>query len=465
LPREAVLYDAEVWFTGSDGITKVVAPKALKSAIATLRGIGDAESLGSLLPYIFDLHGPGTRREVIRNPAAAGSRSRRKSSGVYYTPGDVARFMVGSALDRWGITDLPRTLDPACGTGVFLREVFRQLIRAGYGPLRVLGSLFGVDISATAIDSCAFVLTHDVLATGCDRSPAEVWGTIRSQLTVGDSLTTPQVRTSLPFGDDLRRTVLPHEKFDIVIANPPYAQLGTSFPQAAGRFDTLTTAASPGTNRFIPFMELMWKVTADDGIACMVVPLSLASNSQAPFVQLRRCMERVAGQWSFLFFDRTPDALFGDDVKQRTAIALLDKARAKGVRTSPVHRWTSRNRPSIFSWDRVIPVIQPIDGFIPKLGCEWEAEAYRVLQAATSRFGDEWVTVTRTTIGDAPADPSAVLVAGTAYNWLSIIRDARPAQTALSVPSTSPMLRIQRSNGTAADVVYGSLCSRLAYWL
>jgi len=465
LPPEADLYDAEVWFTGSDAITKDVTPMALTAAAATLKGTGDAESLGSVLPYVFDLNGPGTRREVIRNPAAAGSRSRRKSGGVYYTPGDVAQFMVESALGRWGTSGLPRTLDPACGTGVFLREMFRQLVRAGYGHLQVLMSLFGVDISATAIDSCAFVLTHDALAAGCNRSPAEVWGTIRSQLTVGDSLTIPKVRASLPFGDDPHRTALPYENFDIVIANPPYAQLGSSLSEAAGRFETLATAASPGTDRFVPFMELMWEATAPNGIACMVIPLSVAYNSQAPFMQLRRCIDRVAGQWSFLFFDRTPDALFGDDVKQRTAIALLDKARPKGVRTSPVNRWTSRNRTSIFSWDRVIPVTSPIDDFIPKLGRAWEAEAYRMLQATTSRFADEWATVSRTAIGDAPGDPSAVLVAGTAYNWLTVVRDARPAQTALSAPSMSPMLRIQLADSTAADFAYGVLCSRLTYWL
>lgn len=465
LSPRAGLRDAEVWFTGSDAITKLVTPKALSAAVATLQGTGDAESLGRVLPYVFDLHGPGTRREVIRNPAEEGARSRRKSVGVFYTPGDVARFMVESALGRWGTARLPRILDPACGTGVFLREAFGQLVRQGHGPLTVLCSLFGVDISAAAVDSCAFVLTHDALAVGDMRSPREVWDALRTQLTVGDSLTIPRARAALPFEDDRRRTVLPYENFDIVVANPPYAPLGTRLAEAASRFATLAAGASSGTDRFVAFMELMWETTADDGVSCLVVPLSLAYNSQAPLVQLRRCMDRVAGEWSFLFFDRTPDALFGDDVKQRTAITLLDKTQPKAVRTSPVHRWTSRTRTSIFTWDRALTIASPIGDFIPKLGSGWEAEAYGKLQASAFRFGSDWVTVGRTAIGDASRNPSAVLVAGTAYNWLSIVRDPIPAQAALSSPSMSPMLSVQLRDAAAADFAYGVLCSRLTYWL
>lgn len=49
------------------------------------------------------------------------SNSKKKDSGIYYTPLDVANFIVSQCVDTaLSETDMPSVLDCSCGTGVFL---------------------------------------------------------------------------------------------------------------------------------------------------------------------------------------------------------------------------------------------------------------------------------------------------------------------------------------------------------
>jgi len=462
------LGDAEEWFTGDRSATSAIVDADLRVGSAILQSGGQPTSLGPILPYVLDLHAPGTRREAIRDPSNLNSRSRRKQSGVFYTPGDVARFIVASAIDRWCGSGVPSVFDPACGSGVFLRAAFWHLVGRGWRTSEVLDHLFGCDISLAAIESSAFVLTHDALQVDRNLDPLETWKRIRKNLTCGNSLLIPtSCSNATVLQEPSQQTRLPMDRFDVVVANPPYAQLGADAARndLEYRFDVFSGGISPGSDRYIPFLEFMWILTNDSGVASMVVPLSVAYNSQSAFARLRGCMQNQAGKWSFLFFDRTPDAIFGDDVKQRAAIVLLEKNREAPLLTSSVLRWTSRTRQTIFSWDTVVPFHGSILGFIPKLGSAWETTEYQTLQASTQQFSEDWIETRRVSIGEASRNSNLVFVAGTAYNWLSVMRDPCPAQQGLVSPSESPMLMMRFASPHVADFAYGLLCSRLVYWL
>lgn len=67
--------------------------------------------------------------------------ARRRARGQFFTPPDIAEFMV-----RFGIGGSRTVLDPACGLGVFLKKA----VDAGKGVKRV----YGIDADGTMVNAC-----------------------------------------------------------------------------------------------------------------------------------------------------------------------------------------------------------------------------------------------------------------------------------------------------------------------
>ncbi len=89
-------------------------------------------------------------------PSPVKLSKRRKATGIYYTPPALVRTVVQeslAALDSLGPSAV--VLDPACGSGEFLREALRQLRLSGYdGHI----TLLGWDLSEAACDMARFGL-------------------------------------------------------------------------------------------------------------------------------------------------------------------------------------------------------------------------------------------------------------------------------------------------------------------
>jgi adenine-specific DNA-methyltransferase len=83
----------------------------------------------------------------------------RKSTGIHFTPPALARTLVEEALNLLeNQKESLLILDPACGSGEFLREVLRQLkLRKYEGHIH----LVGWDVSAAACDMARFVLAWE----------------------------------------------------------------------------------------------------------------------------------------------------------------------------------------------------------------------------------------------------------------------------------------------------------------
>lgn len=92
-------------------------------------------------------------------PDPVSVKKETKLVGIYYTPPSIARTLVEEALNA--VDELPSTLkvfDPACGSGIFLKEILRQLSLRNYtGRIK----LVGWDISPAAIDMARFILTYE----------------------------------------------------------------------------------------------------------------------------------------------------------------------------------------------------------------------------------------------------------------------------------------------------------------
>ena len=183
--------------------------------------------------------------------------------GSHYTPRPLARRMVRGCLDRWfgeaaanpgGVNDPGcRVLDPACGDGAFLLEVFDELCRryAIEAADRAPGSdgernasavqrlevvrrhIFGVDVDLPAIEALRSHLGAQIAASG-DLAGAAA-RIVEENIRCGNSLTGPDGRSRAapkqPVDSWRARPIdwrgeFPEAAnaggFDVIIGNPPY---------------------------------------------------------------------------------------------------------------------------------------------------------------------------------------------------------------------------------------------------
>ena len=340
----ASLLDAGEWFFGGKADNRLLAlasPRAVEKAVSALRSQACATAYLQLLPYILDPHGPGSRLSVRRDPSTRAARSRKREDGVFYTPADVADYMADACVSALG-GDIPTVLDPACGTGVFLRAALHALRRyypEKDGTALASESLFGADIDPLALDATAFVLLADVWLGDFlhHQSPVALWQRMRRNLSCIDTLRIDpaegkplsQIQADagrIPLSSlfaGLRRGPM------IFLGNPPYANLGVRSDLGAlqGLFQTIAVKPQPNAEIYLAFIEQMVRLA--DGKACagaLVLPLSIACNLGSQFTAARKIIAETPGQWRFAFFDREPHALFGEDVKTRNAIVLWSRS-------------------------------------------------------------------------------------------------------------------------------------------
>ena len=522
LPRNASLRDGEAWFIGAvptpSRLSDAVVEFADREAARKLETIEYDDDLRDLLPYVLDAHGPGSRASVMRDPRTGKARRAKKDAGVFYTPADVAEYIVRETMEALPPeADPPLVLDPACGSGVFLKAVLDLAAdrRPGLDRLEfVERSLHGIDVDPLAVDAACFVLLHECLRSphrGPAAAPWSQWHRIRCNLCVADALTFRLAPAGCHADDaaaltDLRTHLddcyvepppAPRDRpaalfsqgtplgnvfptladgAHVVIGNPPYAPIGhrDDAPALTQRFASLPAGHRAAWDHFPAFVEMMWRLALPDrGSSGMVVPLSLACSRRAQMTAARRAIMSSGGRWRFAFFDREPHALFGEEVKTRNAIVFRTDAAGPRttettVETGPLRRWTSRQRATLFDTVDFTPLPGlPIAAGVPKLDGDVCARAYRRLRRQTVRLRDMCATVDTCPPQDAAADGSGrhVFVAGTAYNFLNAFRSHRDLPTPRAPWSASKLLRLGLATATDADRVFAILSSRIAYWL
>lgn len=470
----ASLLEAEIWFTGSAAISASLPLDAARHAQRALSGVVSRDGAWDMLPYALDPVPHEYRRDLLRNEFAGAARAERKRRGSFYTPSDVADHVLALALDHVDVHRLHlRLLDPAVGTGVFLRSAFEALIERGMPASQALQALHGIDLDECSVDMAAFVLLADYLRskdTATDNPTHTIWAEIRARLLASDALLTLKgcpTKATL-FGTDTG--LLPswlEQDFDVIVGNPPYARVGPrkDLPSLQSRFSTLQMA-TPSSDIYPAFVELLCSSLRAEGCGSLIVPMSVGYSSTQQLEQLRTTIRDSGGEWTFEFFDRTPDALFGDDVKQRTAIVTRRASNQYGVNTGPVMRWTSRNRSSLFSRIPHIPLgPEEILHGVPKVGSQVQAEALRSLRATRVVLGERVVSCRRSTPPLEADNGAAVFVAGTAYNWLNVYRTAEAITRGVDHPTASPVTALTAISIDDADVIFALLSSRIGYWL
>ena len=525
LPSSASLRDAEAWFVGTACPPKLFADAVTeftnREAVRNLEKFPYDDQLRDLLPYILDAHGPGSRASVMRNPETGKSRQAKRAAGVFYTPSDVADYIARSLVGEadWN-GESPRILDPACGSGVFLRAVL-DLATLQEPRLNCLAfierSLYGIDVDSLAIEMACFMLLHECIRRErklhAERiaSPWSTWHRIRCNLCTGDALRfrlaqtngnraglLAKVRTQLgkaympPSSDSLQQqaetdlfpqgialgNVFPSlaQGADVIIGNPPYAKIGSRKDAASleRRFASLPVGGTARSGYFPVFVEMMWQLARRDRSSSgMVVPLSLACSRRFQMTAIRRAIVASGGRWRFAFFDREPHGLFGEEVKTRNAILFRHHDIGQAlpntvIETGPLRKWTSRQRPSLFD---VIDFTQlgdnAIAAGIPKLSGKEAVAAFAGISRKTVCLREMCVSISARSPEDAALAQrgNCVYVGGTAYNFLNVFRSHRSLPRSRAPWSASKVIVLTFSSEDDAALAFAALSSRLAFWL
>lgn len=211
----------------------------------------------------------------------------RKLRGGYYTPDDLAAFMV-----RWVRGVNPGSiLEPSCGDGVFLDKV-------------------GTHLGDPAV--MAFEIDRDEAAKSMRRAAASSLTrvTVRSQDFLGWA------------GNALRDRGL---RFDAVLGNPPfirYQYLPAVFQQRAQRiFDELGCKFTRHTNAWVPFVLGSFSLLRPGGRLAMVVPTEIIHVMHAS--SLRRYL--ASNCQRIVIVD--PEELWFPDTLQGAVLLLAQKRR------------------------------------------------------------------------------------------------------------------------------------------
>lgn len=115
----------------------------------------------------------------------------KQARGQYYTPANLVRMMMKDNLPIKAETGMKRVLDPACGSGIFLVEAFKHLVRIyklanhkaslSYDELNkiLLDNIYGIELDNMAIKVAAFSL---YLALIDELDPRTLWADKDCQL-------------------------------------------------------------------------------------------------------------------------------------------------------------------------------------------------------------------------------------------------------------------------------------------
>lgn len=162
----------------------------------------------------------------------------KKKTGTYYTPPSLVEFIlneklpIGKREKNYNV----KILDPSCGSGIFLVESFKRLVKryenkhkeklTDFSKLKKLlkDNIFGIELHPEAIKVAAFSL---YLALVDNLDPKTLWQNKKHRLP--NLINNPTDETIKKQGKNLfcRDTILKNNEieavqFDLIIGNPPF---------------------------------------------------------------------------------------------------------------------------------------------------------------------------------------------------------------------------------------------------
>jgi hypothetical protein len=230
----------------------------------------------------------------------------KKGSGSYYTPPSLVELILNEKLPitvkekRYNL----KVLDPACGSGIFLVESFKRLVKryenshkqelhekklVDFEVLKQLlvDNIYGIEYDSNAIKVAAFSL---YLALVDRLDPKTLWQNIQLPYLIND----PNDRTLKKQGKNLyKRDTIEENKeienipFDLVVGNPPF---GTE----TGRRKLLDSVRNYchhynfAKELVLPFLHKAKQFTSDDGEIAMIFNTKVLTNTGIGYHNFRK---------------------------------------------------------------------------------------------------------------------------------------------------------------------------------
>lgn len=214
-------------------------------------------------------------------------------TSTYYTPPQLVEFVLGEVLTEAVLDENPQVCDPACGSGVFLVEALRRIVR--HEMVRAGGSLSserltelllervrGVEIDAAAVRLAAFSLYVAFLNYQTPRDIQKA-GPLPPLIARGDD---PPFSTPLRVGDAF--AVSGTASFGVVVGNPPWTEPRKGPRNTAEEWATRRGVAFGDKNPSQLFLWLALDLLADNGVAALLVGANALFNSRTTAREFRR---------------------------------------------------------------------------------------------------------------------------------------------------------------------------------
>jgi hypothetical protein len=434
-------------------IDKIEYGHTLKNILST----AEVAKFPELLPYALEIleYSENDLDHALQDRHAGIVTIKKKESGIYYTPPDLANYMIHRCMKRMQSNGLSicssRFVDFSCGSGVFLLQLLikvidEKLINCSDEYLSFVdNSVFGIDISNQAVE-CARYEIISLCIRKYNKEKIDLSLLINSVTHNIICHDATKFHTYLEANADYPHT------FECIIGNPPY--VGTTNLQ-------VHSSTSIQGNLCIPFVYNLMNYSSPNAECALVLPLAVSYNGQQGYRELREAIQADHAEWAIEHYDRSPDSLFGDDVKARGCIAFRSNGKERNkILSSGLTRWTSESRIQMFSTERPLVEISSlsISEFIPKLSTEIEKNSYSKILS----YGKEPKPVIR-----LPAHKSSkVIVKGTAYNWICAYDHIPEGFDKNGNPFVSKELKtIIKPSIKEEYFLLAVLNSRIAFWL
>jgi len=250
----------------------------------------------------------GVLSQVYENFSKIWDPQQRKQTSAYYTPKNIARYLVDDAFE--GVADKKDALilDPSCGAGIFLVMAFRKLVAArwehdGKRPDTktiqsiLYSQLCGFDVSESALRLAALSLYITAIELdGAPRPPKRLRFPKPLQGVVLHNLRRPEELGAKGFVPGSLQLDLPEKfnrRYDMVIGNPPWSPLKGDDEQTGKEVKAFNTAFTnltrqilkdrnlgtiarrynnPGNNPDLPFLWRATQWAKHGGIIAMALP-------------------------------------------------------------------------------------------------------------------------------------------------------------------------------------------------
>ena len=291
-------------------------------------------------------------------------KKKREINGTHYTPPHLVTFLLDEVLPWDGEKTDVKTLDPSCGSGIFLVETYRRLIsrwmqandRDDPSPDDLTDilkkNIFGVDKDRNAVRIAALSL----YLTMCDYlPPRDIWDKkVRFEPLINEN------NGNNLFVSDFFEKDFSNEEYDLIVGNPPWES------KLSGPAKTYIDERSKPIGDKQICQAFLWRVAElckPSGEICMYVSSkALLFNRSGPNKKFRKQFLSTFNVKTIINFSALRHVLFPDAVAPGAVVIFSPN----GIEDSQAIFYCSP-KPSYSPQDDWLLIIEPQDiNHIPK---------------------------------------------------------------------------------------------------